>query len=505
MSHNPVIDWDTGEIVKWSTSCITNCIPQPIRVCTVSSCILLPQYAEFSDVFCKNKAEILPPHRSYDCAIDLVPGAQLPKGRLYSLSAPENQAMEEYIRKSLDKGFIRPSKSPLSSGFFFVKITIKNTYPLPLISVLFDQIQSAKVFSKIDLRGAYNPIRIREGDEWKTAFSTQSGHFEYLVMPFGLSNAPAVFQDFINDILRPFLGRFIVVYLDDILIFSPSLALHREHVRTVLQSLRENKLFAKAEKCVFEVEKISFLGYIISSYGFSMDPKKLQAVLDWPVPNSLKATQRFLGFTNYYRRFIASFSLIVAPIVALTKKGADPSRWSPQAIQAFEALKRAFSSAPILRHPDPELPFEVEVDASEVGVGAVLSQRDRHSFKLHPCAFLSRKFLDAERNYDVGNRELLAIKLAFEEWRHWLEGAKHQIAVFTDHKNLQYIESAKRLNPRQGGWALFFTRFDFVISYRPGSKNQKADALSRSFLPVQEIKPAAEPILPSSSILLAVS
>lgn len=190
--------------------------------------------------------------------------------------------MEDYIRENLAKGFIHQSKSPLSSGFFFVKkkdgslrpcidfralnkITVKNTYPLPLISVLFDQIRGASVSSKIDLQGAYNLIRIREGDEWKTAFSTHSGHFKYLVMLFGWSNVPAVFQDFINDVLRPFMGKFLVVYLDDILIFSPTLEQHREHVRTVMQSLRENNIFAKLEKCEFEVKQISFLGYIISS------------------------------------------------------------------------------------------------------------------------------------------------------------------------------------------------------------------------------------------------
>ncbi|XP_063813473.1 vomeronasal type-2 receptor 26-like, partial [Pseudophryne corroboree] len=213
----------------------------------------------FADVFSKKVAEVLPPHRPYDCAIDLLPNAKLPKSRLYSLSRPETQAMAEYIQENLAKGFIRPSQSPVGSGFFFVgkkdgslrpcidfrelnRITIKNSYPLPLISVLFDQLRTATIFSKIDLRGAYNLIRIREGDEWKTAFNTHSGHYEYLVMPFGLCNAPAVFQDFMNDVLREYLDRFLVVYLDDILIFSHSLEEHRKHVRLVLQKLRDHRL-----------------------------------------------------------------------------------------------------------------------------------------------------------------------------------------------------------------------------------------------------------------------
>ncbi|XP_063782381.1 uncharacterized protein LOC134932160, partial [Pseudophryne corroboree] len=471
----------------------------------------------FADVFSKKVAEVLPPHRPYDCAIDLLPNAKLPKSRLYSLSRPETQAMAEYIQENLAKGFIRPSQSPVGSGFFFVgkkdgslrpcidfrelnRITIKNSYPLPLISVLFDQLRTATIFSKIDLRGAYNLIRIREGDEWKTAFNTHSGHYEYLVMPFGLCNAPAVFQDFMNDVLREYLDRFLVVYLDDILIFSHSLEEHQKHVRLVLQKLRDHRLGAKLEKCEFEVQQIAFLGYIISPEGFQMEGSKVQAVLDWVQPTSLKALQRFLGFANFYRRFIAGFSSIVAPLVALTKKGADVAHWSCEAKAAFAHLKRAFVSAKVLRHPDPERPFVVEVDASEMGIGAVLSQMGVSDNRLHPCAYFSRKFSPAEMNYDVGNRELLAIKDALEEWRHWLEGAKFVVSILTDHKNLAYLESAKHLNARQARWALFFARFNFLITYRPGSKNIKADAL---FLEFHAKKSAGHPGIARTRELLS--
>uniref|UniRef100_A0A803K1K2 Gypsy retrotransposon integrase-like protein 1 n=1 Tax=Xenopus tropicalis TaxID=8364 RepID=A0A803K1K2_XENTR len=232
-----------------------------------------------------------------------------------------------------------------------------------------------------------------------------------------------------------------------------------------------------------------------------MDPGKVRAVLDWAQPFSLRAIQRFLGFANYYRQFIKNFSLIVAPITNLTKKGADPSIWPPEAVQAFETLKKEFSSAPILRPPDSALPFIVEVDASEVGAGAVLSQRHPITNKMHPCAFFSRKFSPAEINYDIGNRELLAVKLAFEEWRHLLEGAKHLVTVYTDHKNLLYIESAKRLNPRQARWALFFSRFNFSLTFKPGSKNTKADALSRSFDSVSSDSSECTPIIPREIIV----
>ncbi|CAJ0940333.1 unnamed protein product [Ranitomeya imitator] len=329
------------------------------------------------------------------------------------------------------------------------KITVKFQYPLPLLSDLFARITGASWFTKIDLRGAYNLVRIKQGDEWKTAFNTPEGHFEYLVMPFGLSNAPSVFQSFMHDIFREYLDRFMIVYLDDILVFSDDWESHVKQVRMVFQVLRANSLFVKGSKCLFGVQKVSFLGFIFSPSTIEMDPVKVQAIYDWTQPTSVKSLQKFLGFANFYRRFIANFSSVAKPLPDLTKKGADV----------------------------------VEVDASEIGAGAVLSQRSSDGSVMKPCAFFSRKFSPAECNYDVGNRKLLAMKWAFEEWRHWLEGAKHRVVVLTDHKNLTYLESAKRLNPRQARWSLFFSRFDFVVSYLPGSKNVKADALSRSFVP----------------------
>ncbi|XP_067231407.1 bromodomain-containing protein 8 isoform X8 [Chanodichthys erythropterus] len=249
------------------------------------------RYHDLRQVFSKSRALSLHPHRPYDCAINLLPGTSPPKGRLYSLSGPEREAMDKYIRESLDAGLIRPSSSPAGAGFFFVKkkdgslrpcidyrglndITVKNRYPLPLMSSAFELLQGAKVFSKLDLRNAYHLVRIREGDEWKTAFITPSGHFEYRVLPFGLTNAPAVFQALVNDVLRDMINKFVFVYLDDILIFSPSVQVHTQHVRQVLQRLLENQLYVKAEKCVFHMESVSFLGYIISADGIKADPAK---------------------------------------------------------------------------------------------------------------------------------------------------------------------------------------------------------------------------------------
>lgn len=229
--------------------------------------------------------------------------------------------MEKYINESLTAGLIRPSSSPVAVGFFFVakkdkslrpcidyrglnNITIKNKYPLPLLTSAYELLQGATVFTKLDLRNAYHLVRIREGDKWKTAFNTHLGHFEYLVMPFGLTNAPAVFQAFVNDVLRDFLDHFVFVYLDDILIFSRSVSEHERHVRLVLQRLLENRLFVKGEKCEFHVTTVSFLGYIIEQGNLRPDPAKVQAVVDWTVPTNRKQLQSFLGFANFYRCFI---------------------------------------------------------------------------------------------------------------------------------------------------------------------------------------------------------
>uniref|UniRef100_A0A8C1RNS1 Gypsy retrotransposon integrase-like protein 1 n=1 Tax=Cyprinus carpio TaxID=7962 RepID=A0A8C1RNS1_CYPCA len=429
--------------------------------------------------------------------------------------------MEEYIKEALAQGYIRPSTSPAASSFFFVEkkdgglrpcinyralnnITVKFRYPLPLVPAALEHLRGATVFTKLDLRSAYNLIRIREGDEWKTAFITHTGHYEYCMMPYGLVNAPSVFQDFIHEVLREFLHKFVLVYIDDILIYSRSLAEHRRHVAEVLQRLRAFQLYLKAEKCSFHQPSVQFLGYNINSSGIRMDEGKVNAVRDWPIPTTIKELQRFLGFANFYRRFIQNYSAITSPLTSLLRNKPKSLSWTPAATEAFNSLKKAFTTAPLLVHPDPNRPFVVEVDASTTGVGAVLSQQQGNPSRLHPCAFFSRKLNPAEVNYDIGNRELLAIKLALEEWRHWLEGAKHPFLVLTDHKNLEYLRVANRLNPRQARWALFFTRFHFTISYPPGAKNVKADALSRCHAPEENLE-EPETILPEKVIISPIT
>lgn len=411
--HNPQVNWQTGEIISWSPFCHQCCLlsaypsanskntpsSEPINLESVPS-----QYHDLAPVFSKSRACSLPPHRPYDCAIELLKDATLPTSRLYNLSQPEQAAMETYIRESLDAGIIRPSSSPVGAGFFFVEkkdktlrpcidfrglnaITVKNSYPLPLLNSAFTPLQGATIFTKLDLRSAYHLVRIREGDEWKTPFNTPLGHFEYLVMPFGLTNAPAVFQNLINDVLRDMFNRFIFVYLDDILIYSRSLEEHVKHVRQVLERLLQNRLFVKSEKCEFHATTVSLLGYVISPGQVKMDPGKLSAVLDWLVPTSRKQLQSFLGFANFYRCFIKDYSRVAAPLSALTST-ARPFTWTEEAEMAFQELKR-FTSAPILTQPDPSLQFIVEVDTSDSGVEAVLSQRSPKDQRVHPCAFFS--------------------------------------------------------------------------------------------------------------------
>ncbi len=381
-------------------------------------------YSHFSDVFCPKKASQLPPHRPWDCAIDLLPGESVPKGKIYPLSLPEQKAMEEYIEEALQQGYIRPSTSPAASSFFFVakkdgglrpcinyrslnNITVKFRYPLPLVPAALEHLRGATIFTKLDLRSAYNLIRIREGDEWKTAFVTPTGHYEYLVMPYGLVNAPSVFQDLMHEVLREYLHRFVLVYIDDILIYSRSLAEHRHHVAEVLQCLRQLHLFLKAEKCSFHQPSVQFLGYHIDSSGIRMDEGKVEAIKTWPQPTTIKELQRFLGFSNFYHRFIQNYSTLTNPLTNLLTGDKPKSlSWSIAANEAFEKLRTSFTQAPILVHPDPERPFIVEVDASTTGVGAILSQQQGNPSILHPCAFFSRKLSPAERNYDIGNREL---------------------------------------------------------------------------------------------------
>jgi transposase InsO family protein len=452
------------------------------------------QYHAFKSVYNGQYSDELPPHRSFDHAIDLVEGKEPPWGPIYALSEKELGVLREYLDEMLKSGKIRPSKSPAGAPILFVpkkegrglrlcvdyrglnKVTILNRYPLPLMNELRDRVRSAKIFTKLDLKSGYNLIRIKEGDEWKTAFRSRYGHYEYKVMPFGLANAPATFQNMMNEVFRDMIDMGVVIYLDDILIYSESEDDHVELVKKVLARLQEHQLAIAPEKCDWHQSKVNFLGYIISAEGIEMDQEKIKTVLEWEPPGTVKEVQSFLGFANFYRRFIEGYSKLTRPLTDLTKKS-EKFKWSENCQLVFEELKKRFTSAPILRHFDPDLACIIECDASDFAIGAILSQD--FDARLHPVAFHSRKMNKHEINYEIHDKELLAITSAFKEWRRYLEGARHKINVFTDHRGLEWFAQNKPLNRRQARWALELDGFDFQIIYRPGVKNGKPDALSR--------------------------
>ena len=451
------------------------------------------EYHDYADVFSKSDSEKLPQHRPYDIGIDLVEGSKPKWGPLYHMSNEEMAILKDYIDDNLKKGYIRTSSSPMGAPVLFVKkkdgslrlcvdyralndMTIKDGYPIPLIDELIDRLKRAKIFTALDLRGAYNLVRVKEGDEWKTAFRTRYGHYEYLVMPFGLSNAPAVFQRLMNDVFREYLDKFVIIYLDDILIYSETMEEHVDHVRKVMQLLRDNNLYCKLSKCEFHKSEVEFLGFVVSSKGVTMNSKKVQTILEWEAPKTVKGIRSFLGFANYYRRFIKDFACIVRPLTALTRKNVQ-FEWDEKCQAAFDKLKHLFISAPILQYADFTKEFIVETDSSDFAVGMVLSQY--HNELLHPVAYYSRKLTETESRWKIHDKELYAIILAFKQWRQYLLHSQHPVIIWSDHRNLQYFMQKQFLNGRQLNWMMFLQDFSFQIAHKPGRLMSKPDALSR--------------------------
>src|SRR6266511_798177 len=445
-------------------------------------------------VFSQAKADTLPAHHPYDLKIDLEEGAEPPLGRMYSLSQTEAQALHEFLDENLCIGFICPSKSAHGVPILFVKkkdgslrlcvdfrglnrITKKDRYPLPLISDLLDAPGRARIYTKIDLRHAYHLVRIADGDEEKTTFRTRYGSFEWLVIPEGLTNAPASFQRFMNDVFSDMIDVSVVVYLDDILIYSDNPADHRKHVREVLRHLRKHGLFARANKCEFHSKRVEYLGYILSPEGLSMDQAKVKVIQDWPEPRKVKDVQSFLGFANFYRRFVFNYSDIVVPLTRLTRKGIA-FQFTDKIRAAFTALKEAFTTAPVLTHWIPDCPIVIKTDTSDYALAAILSIVTEDD-QLHPVAFHSRSFSASELNYDVHDKELFAIYEAFHIWHHYLEGSAAPIDVITNHKNLEYNTMTKLLNCHQARWSEFLSQFNLIICFCPGKLSTKPNVLTR--------------------------
>jgi hypothetical protein len=457
--------------------------------------IVPKEYWDFREVFSKESFDELPECRQWDHAIELMPDAQARSCKLYPLSPPEQRELDAFIKENLDSGRIRPSKSPMAAPIFFGKkkdgglriihdyralnaITRKNRYPLPLIAELVNKLRGAKFFTKLDVRWGYNNIRIREGDEWKAAFKTNRGMYEPLVMMFGLTNSPATFQTMMNDIFRELIDEgSVIIYLDDILIFTGTMDEHRKVVRQVLGVLRTHKLYLRSSKCEFEQLEIEYLGMVIAEGQVKMDPVKLAGVQGWPIPKNTREVLSFVMFVNFYRRFIRGFADITRPLHDLTKKD-TPWTWTTKEQTAFEDLKKAVTTAPVLAFPNDSAAYRVEADSSDFATGGVLSQVQEDG-KWHPVAFLSKSLDEVQRNYDIGDKEMLAIIRALTEWRHLLEGAEHRFEVLSDHQNLKSFMAAKNLNRRQARWSLYLSRFDFLLVHRPGKHCGKPDALSR--------------------------
>lgn len=470
------------------------------------------QYHGYLDVFSKFESDKLPPYRPCDHKITLNEGAKpeelLGYSGLRKMSLEEMEICRQYITENLAKGFIEASEAPWAAPVLFApkangglrfcvdfrklnSVTRKYRHPLPLIEETLARISKAKIFTKLDIRQAFHRGRMAPGSEELTAFRTRYGTFQYNVLPFGLTNGPATFQRWMNDTLMDYLDNFCSAYLDDIVIFSDSAEEHEEHVKKVLQRLREAGLQADTDKCEFHVQKTKFLGFIISTDGVAVDPAKTAVVRDWTPPTTVKGVQSFLGFCNFYRKFVRDYERIARPLTSLTRQGLPEFQWTEECQEAFDTLKRRLLDAPVLVHFDYDRDTRVETDASDGVVAGVLSQRsDETTDEWHPVAFYSETLQGSELNYSIHDKELLAVIRALKHWRAELIGLqRRQFTVLTDHGSLEYFSQKRHLNLRQANWAELLAEYHCVLTYRPGTQNAAADALSRK---TEELKTQKE-------------
>src|SRR5258708_10550350 len=461
-------------------------LSQAIAAETLDS--ILAKYHEFCDIFSGEKAGTLAPHRPYDLQINVKEGMKPIHRPIYSLSPPELMALWEFLEEHPRNGFIHPSKSPWGSPILFVKkkdsslclcmdfhalnrVTEKDCYPLPLILDLLMSPAPTRIYFKIDLKHSYHLVHIAEGDKPKTAFCTHYGSYEWRVMPFGLSNMPVAFQRFINEVLGDLMDACMVGYLDNILIYSDSLEDHQDHICEVLHCLCTVGLYANLKKCKFHTDTVEYLGFILSPKGLQMDPTKVSMIQDWPKPWKVQDVQAFLSFTNFYRRFIHDYSETTLPLNHLCKKSTT-WHFGMEEAKAFQNLKKAFGSAPVLAHWALDLPMMVEMDASDCAIVGILSVTTEDG-EIRLVAFYSHTLQRAEQNTDMQDKELLAIYEAFKSWRHYLEGSAKTIDTVTDHKNLEYFTTTKKLTRWQARWSEFLSQFNLSIHFRPGSLGAK--------------------------------
>ncbi|CAL1390315.1 unnamed protein product [Linum trigynum] len=461
--------------------CIPKVIDDPLRQVPPELHALI---REFGDLFVE--PDQLPPQRAIAHKIELKAGAEAVNVRPYRYAHFQKAEIEAQVNKMLAAGLIQSSTSPFSSPVLLVKkkdgtwrfctdyralnlVTVKDRFPIPTVDDMLDELHGAAYFTRLDLRAGYHQVRMHPADVAKTAFRTHNGHYEYLVMPFGLCNAPSTFQAIMNDIFRPLLRKFVLVFFDDILIYSPDKGLHLKHVRQVFQILRHHQFFVKFSKCAFGMKEIEYLGHFISAAGVHVDPRKIAAMIEWPTPASITELRGFLGLTGYYRKFVRDYGIIARPLTNLLKKG--QFSWTTDADSAFHALKTAMTTTPVLALPDFTQPFVVETDASGSGIGAVLMQNDR------PISFLSRALGKSREGLSTYAKEMLAVVTAVQNWRPYLLGRK--FIIRTDQRSLKHLLGQRITTPEQQQWLSKLMGYDYDIIYKPGPQNQAADALSR--------------------------
>ncbi|KAG7556876.1 Integrase catalytic core [Arabidopsis suecica] len=448
---------------------------------------ILELLERFKEVFPEEIPPGLPPIRGIEHQIDLVPGAPLPNRPAYRVNPEEAKELEKQVQDLMSKGYIRESLSPCAVPVLLVpkkdgtwrmcvdcrainNITVKYRHPIPRLDDMLDELNGATIFSKIDLRSGYHQVRMKEGDEWKTAFKTKQGLYEWLVMPFGLTNAPSTFMRLMNQILREYICKFVVVYFDDILIYSTCLADHLKHLEMVIKTLKAENLYANFKKCTFCTDQVVFLGFVVSSQGLKVDEEKIKAIQDWPTPTTIGHVRSFHGLASFYRRFVKDFSTIAAPLTSVIKKNVE-FRWGQAQEDAFKLLKDSLTHAPVLVLPNFDKMFEIECDASGTGLGAVLTQGGK------PVAYFSEKLNGAALNYPTYDKELYALVRSLETWQHYL--LSKEFVIHTDHETLKHLRGQTTLKKRHARWLEFIETFPYVIKYKKGKENIVADALSR--------------------------
>lgn len=439
---------------------------------------------EFTELF--QTPTGLPPNREIEHRITLKEGTNPVNVRPYRYAYFQKEEIEKQVEAMLQSGIIRPSSSPFSSPVLLVKkkdgswrfctdyralnaVTIKDRFPIPTVEDMLDELHGAAFFTKLDLTAGYHQVRMQASDIEKTAFRTHNGHYEYLVMPFGLCNAPSTFQALMNSIFRPLMRKSVLVFFDDIFIYSQDWESHLMHVREVFQILQENQLCVKFKKCDFGRQELEYLGHIITNKGVKVDQSKIKAMLDWPAPTNITELRGFLGLTGYYRKFVKDYGIIARPLTNRLRRG--KFAWDDEAEHAFSQFKEAMTTTPTLALPDFSEPFVIQTDTSGDGIGAILSQNDK------PIAFMSRSLGVAKKSWSTYAREMLAIIVAIRTWRPYILGRRFTIQ--TDQRSLRYLLEQRILTPEQQKWMGKLVGYDYEIVYKPGRANAAADALSR--------------------------